>query len=296
MAAPDGTVLGICGLEVNELLFKMQYRPDTSVFSDTTVMFAPVAKDGSLNTGAAMLSCTIPLQTNGVLAVSDYRHGLKAFESDGNRYIGLFEQVSLYSKNTVHSGEWCLAVLVPEAELTAYTAEKRRGITALLLVLLVCAIGLAVFLSKRYLAPVIKGLEQIKQGGAAGKAFKPTNVPEIDDLLDFLVEQDAAREIERQEMKRRLKRLGAEVKDEKTVPPSREDYEAFLKNLATLTKTERKVFDLYMQGHRAKDMPALLYRSMNTIKMHNRHIYEKLWISSREELLDYVKMMKEKGR
>jgi DNA-binding CsgD family transcriptional regulator len=151
-------------------------------------------------------------------------------------------------------------------------------------------------LSRRYLAPVLKGLERIKQGGAAGAAFQPTNVTEIDDLLAFLSEQDAARETEWREMERKLKTLGAEVEEEeKIIPPSREDYEAFLKNLATLTKTEREVFDLYMRGHRAKDMPALLYRSINTIKMHNRHIYEKLWVSSREELLGYMKMMKDEG-
>ncbi|MDR3120171.1 MAG: helix-turn-helix transcriptional regulator [Clostridiales bacterium] len=293
MTAQDGAVLGICGLEVNDLLFKMQYRPDTSVFSDTTVVLAPVMDGGSLNTGAAMFSCTIPLITDGVLTVSDSRHGLQAFESAGNRCLGLSARISLYSKNTAHSGEWRLAVLVPESELAAYAAGKNRGITALLASLFVCAIGLAVFLSRRYLAPVLSGLEQVKRRGRPG--FEPTNVPEIDDLLDFLSEQNAARETERREMERRLKKLGAEAEAEKIVPPSREAYEAFKKNLATLTKTEREVFDLYSQGHRAKDMPALLYRSANTIKMHNRHIYDKLWVSSREELLGYMKMMKDEG-
>ncbi|MDR2502623.1 MAG: helix-turn-helix transcriptional regulator, partial [Oscillospiraceae bacterium] len=65
--------------------------------------------------------------------------------------------------------------------------------------------------------------------------------------------------------------------------------------LDTLTKTEREVFDLYREGYRAKDMPGLLFRSENTIKTHNRNIYSKLYVSSREELLGFMKMMKDES-
>ena len=291
LVATDGTVLGICGFEVNEMLFKMQYFPDTSAFSEATVVFAPVMEDGSLNTGAAMFSCTIPLQTDGRLSVSDYRQGLSLFSSGGSRYIGLSASVSLYSKNTAHSGEWRLAVLAPEEEITYYAAQKSGGLTMLLVILLVCAIGLAVFLSHRYLVPVIRGLEQIKRRGTA--AFKPTNITEIKDLMDFLSEQDEARDAERQKLEAKLSKLGAEAEDARIVLPTREAFAAFLKNLETLTPGERRVFDLYRAGHRAKEMPDIIDCTMNAIKWHNKNIYGKLWVSSREELLGYIKMMKD---
>jgi DNA-binding CsgD family transcriptional regulator len=269
----------------------MQYRPDTSVFPGTATLFAPVAEDGSPDTDAAMFSYAIPPDMDGFPEVSDYRHGLSLFESNGARYVGLSAPVRLYSKNAPRGGEWRLAVLVPEAELTAYAAEKSRGVTVLLAVLFVCAVGLAVFLSRRYLAPVLRGLEQIKRRG--GSDFKPTNITEIDDLMDFLAEQGELREAERRETEQKLAALGVAAEEAAIVLPCREDYEEFLKNLATLTRTEREVFDLYMEGRRAKDMPALLFRSKNTIKTHNRNIYDKLRVSSREELMGYIKLMRE---
>jgi DNA-binding CsgD family transcriptional regulator len=289
----DGAVIGICGLEVNELLFKIQYFPDTAFSGDTTTVFAPVIEDGSLNIEDAMFSCVLPLRTDGKLSVSGYKHGLSLFTSGGTRYVGLSESVSLYGKNTAHKDEWRLAVIVPESALVTYAAGKNRSVTVLLVALLIGAVGLAVFLSRRYLDPVLRGLDQIKRRGTENEDFKRTNVPEIDDLMDFLAEQDEAHETERRELEQKLTRLGAQAEDAKIPLPSREAYGEFLRNLATLTKTEREVFDLYMQGRRAKEMPALLYRSMNTIKMHNKRIYEKLWVSSREELLGYIKMMKE---
>jgi DNA-binding CsgD family transcriptional regulator len=298
ITAPDGTVLGICGFEVNDLLFKMQYLPDTSVFSDTAVVFAPVSEDGSPDTGAAMFSCTIPLNTDGRLSVSDYKQGLSLFASNGNRYIGLSAPVSLYSKNAVHSGEWRLAVIAPEAELTAYAAGKSRGITALLAFLFICAIGLAVFLSRRYLAPVLNGLEQIKQGGA--EDFRPTNVPEIDDLLVYLAQLDGERKARGEEAARlaleleqaRRQAAGAPTEIRETPSAVALAYERFLQNLETLSGAERSVFSLYRDGKTAQEIAGELFITLNTVKYHNGNIYKKLGVSSLKELKVYMGMMK----
>ncbi|MDR0354908.1 MAG: LuxR C-terminal-related transcriptional regulator [Deltaproteobacteria bacterium] len=135
-----------------------------------------------------------------------------------------------------------------------------------------------------------------KKRGENGGNQKPANVPEIDDLMDFLAERDAARETERRELERRLFKLGAEAEEAKIPLLAREDYEEFLRNLDGLSKTEREVFDLYEAGHRAKDMPKILQRSVNAIKTRNRNIYEKLRVSSCEEPLGCIKMMKEERR
>ena len=55
------------------------------------------------------------------------------------------------------------------------------------------------------------------------------------------------------------------------------------------------VFNLYTEGFDAKKITEILCLSMNTIKTHNRRIFQKLGVSSRKELLVYVNMMKEKG-
>ncbi len=70
-------------------------------------------------------------------------------------------------------------------------------------------------------------------------------------------------------------------------------FETFVKNIKTLSKAERAVFDLYMEGHTAKEIAEILFLSINTIKTHNKRIYIKLNVSSRKELLVYIGMMQE---
>jgi DNA-binding CsgD family transcriptional regulator len=293
IVAADGTVLGICGFEVNSILFKMQNLPDNSVFSRVFSVFAPLTEDGLLDGSMAMTSATYSVSLPGQLAMGSYEQGLLSFTGEGEHYVGLAVPLQLYSKNTVHNDEFLMAVLVPQEELEIYTARENGSLTILLVVLFFCAVGVAVFLSRRYLTPVTTAFEQIKRRDA--EALKAVNVPEIDDLLDFLAKQDEEREVEQRKMKRKLARLSAAADEQNYIMPTPEAYAAFLKNLKTLTRTEREVFNLYMQGHRAKDMPALLYRSANTIKKHNQHIYDKLGISSRDELMGFMKMMKDKG-
>ena len=70
-------------------------------------------------------------------------------------------------------------------------------------------------------------------------------------------------------------------------------FKEFLKNIETLSPAERTVFDLYMEGYTGKEIAEKLYLSINTIKTHNKRIYEKMNVSSRNELMLYFRMMKE---
>ena len=60
---------------------------------------------------------------------------------------------------------------------------------------------------------------------------------------------------------------------------------AFLSRLATLTKTERKVLDLYLQGYSSAEIMETLNIKENTLKYHNKNIYSKMDVSKRKELL-----------
>lgn len=70
-------------------------------------------------------------------------------------------------------------------------------------------------------------------------------------------------------------------------PLSPEQYTQFENRLMTLSNAERKIFDLYIEGHDAKDICKILYISINTLKTHNRRIYTKMNVCSRVELLKY---------
>ena len=72
-----------------------------------------------------------------------------------------------------------------------------------------------------------------------------------------------------------------------------DDFQYFLEGISQLTPTERKIFDLYLEGKNAKEIIAILGVTENTLKFHNKNIYNKLGVSSRKQLLRYATLMKQ---
>jgi len=72
-------------------------------------------------------------------------------------------------------------------------------------------------------------------------------------------------------------------------------FREFSRKLETLSRAEKQVFNLYVQGYDAKEITEILCLSINTIKTHNKRIYYKLGVSSRKELMVYLRKMREKG-
>ena len=73
-------------------------------------------------------------------------------------------------------------------------------------------------------------------------------------------------------------------------------FEDFIARVKTLTPTETGVFRLHAEGKSSSEITAAMFFTINTLKMHNRHIYEKLGISSRDELTLYVELIKKSGQ
>lgn len=70
-----------------------------------------------------------------------------------------------------------------------------------------------------------------------------------------------------------------------------EAYARFCNNLSRLTPKEHEIFELYLQGKTDKEIQELLAINPNTIKYHNRNIYDKLGVRSRKNLLKYATLM-----
>ena len=60
-------------------------------------------------------------------------------------------------------------------------------------------------------------------------------------------------------------------------------------NVKGLTPTEKIIFDAYLNYMTTKEIMALLNIKENTLKYHNRNLYQKLGVSSRKELLEIYK-------
>jgi DNA-binding CsgD family transcriptional regulator len=281
----DGFVLGICGFEINSMLFKIQYLPGGSRFDGSSVIFAPVMEDGSLDASKSLFSGRHPFRQTGQITVSEWKNSLSAFEADGETYIGLHRPIRLYPKNTIYGNErWELALWVPESEVTAYSAQKNFNITILLAVLFVFAIGSAIALSYRYLVPVLAGIDQIMKGEAEN--CSKIRIREIDDLFAFLAAQDNPS----------IPDSSDQSESPVEAPPSyNSSFQEFFQNLQTLSKAERAVFNLYVKGYDAKEVAEILFISYNTVKSHNRKIYYKLGVGSLKELKAHLRTMKESG-
>lgn len=72
---------------------------------------------------------------------------------------------------------------------------------------------------------------------------------------------------------------------------SKEIIANFNEGIASLTATEKKVFDLYSEGKSTRDAMNSLGITENTLKYHNRNIYSKLGVANKKqivEILEYI--------
>lgn len=71
--------------------------------------------------------------------------------------------------------------------------------------------------------------------------------------------------------------------------------DSFNNSICKLTATERKVVSYYLDGYDIASIPELMGISINTVRKHNRSIYQKLNIGSREELMIYLDVLERCG-
>lgn len=82
-----------------------------------------------------------------------------------------------------------------------------------------------------------------------------------------------------------------------SLPPNMEEmFCRFAEKVKTLTLAERRIMNYYIDGHDIADVPELAFISIHTVKKHNRSIYQKLEIASRDELMLYIDMFRCCGR
>lgn len=284
LIADDGTAIGVCGFEISDILFKMEYTPDNSTFSRVFSMLAPIDGEKKVDASLALLGGGYTATSAGLegdFQITTKKTGLSYFAgSDGAEYSGLYQPVNLYPKDAFYgSTQWILGVAIPQEDFLDYSKDRNGQTLILLLILFILSASAAYILSRRYTSPVVNAFERIQQHNSSD--YEKTNIQEIDDLLAFLAQQEST--VTQAQKQPKLHEEGSAL------------FYAFMKNVETLSPAERAVFDLYLKGYNAKEIAEILCLSINTIKTHNKRIYMKLNVSSRSELMLYVKMMSEQN-
>jgi DNA-binding CsgD family transcriptional regulator len=212
-------------------------------------------------------------------------------------YTGLAEALKLYPQDSPFAKDtWALALLMPLEDWENVTRQSSIFFYGTLALLLAASLLGAVFISRRYIRPVVSALELLKTDKRT--KLSTTRIVEIDDLLEYLTALDEERKL----LGKENENLIAELEDTKVRVSEDEApvnitasaaYIQFRQNLENLTLSEQAVFNLYMKNLSAQQIANKLFVSINTIKFHNRNIYSKLGISSLKELKIYVNIMKE---
>ena len=197
---------------------------------------------------------------------------------DQNSFLGIHTPIKLYPEDSVFSDQqWMVAIMIPRDDIVKSISSLNVMLSSLIIMLLAIGIMVSFYLSKRYIRPISQGIDIIKSTNFDDNIS--TNIPEIDDLIEFLASND--------------KKLLQKATKGQIAPPLLDE---FMNNVLTLSPAERAVFDLYVQNYTAKEIANILSLSINTIKTHNKRIYMKLNVGSRQELLLYINILKDIGR
>ena len=71
---------------------------------------------------------------------------------------------------------------------------------------------------------------------------------------------------------------------------------SFVDRIATLTPAERNILQYYIDGYEIAEIPGLAFISIYTVRKHNKNNYRKLAVSTKEELLLYIDLLRRSNR
>lgn len=276
-----GNVFGICGFEVSAMLFKLSHMPDNRVYDRTFCLLTPVS-DHKLNITQALFAGGYSAQKLDFLEQS-----LQTIENTDSyniyhqnediAFAGFHTEIQLYPKGAPFSEqEWAVALMIPQQDITSSVIQNNLRLARLCLLLIIAGMIISFFISKRYIKQISEGLDIIKSNNL--QQAPKTKITEIDNLIESLT-------VNRKEHHNNaVSELPSPV------------FEEFLKNIKSLSPAERAVFDLYAQGYTAKEITNILCLSINTVKTHSRRIYMKLNVASRDELLNFIRILEDMGK
>ena len=307
----DGTVYGLCGYEVSQSYFMTYHAQMTKIRHLTGLV---TTGDAAQMDTAEGLSCGVAhgyyRAPQGHLSVKEMKNGMLCFEGDAVPYVGVQRSIRLSPNNEDH----VLSVMMLKSDYDSVVRKQVLQMIMLCLLIGFFAVQSCLFFSRRFLKPVINGLEQIK---ADNRAQVQTRVTEINDLFAYLAERDrdyeeALRllEEEKQQAQMEKERLQSEYEKaqskyeaayakiyrmESVTKPeiNDEEYDVFFEGIKNLTPTERRIFDYYLEGKTVSEIMEISSIKESTLRYHNHHIYGKLGVKSLKQLMLYAERMQQ---
>lgn len=94
-----------------------------------------------------------------------------------------------------------------------------------------------------------------------------------------------------------LTQMNTRYVNSNSLPAGMEEmFHNFSERSKNLSSAERRILHYYIDGHEIAEIPELAFISIHTVKKHNRSIYQKLCVASRDELMLYIELFRCCGR
>ena len=275
----DGTVYGICGVEISALYFQLSYPAVDGQFGSAVTVLAPI-QDSRLLLSDGLVGSVNGTYLDGqeTLVIHQGRY-YNEYDASSERYIGLHRTIPI-SKGETENTAWAVAIMIPQDSYAAYTAEVQRTWVIAALGLLMVLLAISFFLARRFVRPITDSLKRFQQEGLPEQGLS-SGISEVDELAEFLNARARNQRLEQGELPPNIAELFDQFVERKDL---------------LLTEAERNILRYYIDGHEIADIPDLAFISMSTVRKHNRSIYEKLGVASRDELMLYIDLLRRCGR
>ena len=288
MVGADGRVYGLCGFSVNQTYFSAHHAQPSAVSSLACVLSD--AAEGldvqkGLLTYPAGGFCFVPDE---LLAEKSLRGGLSAFAGTELSFVGISEPF------TVAAGDEAphdLTVLIPKSDYDRALLKSRLEAAGVLMLLLFFAVSCCLFYTRRYLRPILRDIERLKdESGGTQMTFdelqpvsarlrsheQTITVLETEKLdLQGQVEHMQSQVVDTQEQLddslaeiRRLAYLG-----KKELDPA--DYQKFLEGYAKLSSKELEICAALAKGLSARQCAEQTGSALSTIDTYRKRVYGK---------------------
>ena len=300
-------IIGVCGFEVNDLYFQLSKKANDSKLGP---LVGALLDENQESISGQFNSNRYNATNEESVKVSKRKDGT-VFDFGSEKCIGKTKSIKL-GKHT-----FTVALMLTESQYNAQIREGQMKTAGVILFVVLVALTYCLFMSKKYVAPILRKIDQVKYSGEHGGQLK---IREIDDLFDYLAQRDiayedqlkllqAAKQAAEEEAHRtkvayekaleeyelaqnEIQHLTEEQKKKIVL----EDYDYFVCNLKTLTPAESRIYELYLEGKTAQEIASILGIQENTMKYHNKNIYGKLGVSSRKQLLRFATLKQQQDK
>lgn len=168
MVGADGRVYGLCGFSVNQTYFSAHHAQPSAVSSLACVL-SDAAEGLDIQKGLLTYPaggfCFVPDE---LLAEKSLRGGLSAFVGTELSFVGISEPF------TVAAGDEAphdLTVLIPKSDYDRALLKSRLEAAGVLMLLLFFAVSCCLFYTRRYLRPILRDIERLKDESGGTSMF-----------------------------------------------------------------------------------------------------------------------------